>query len=189
MTCEGLAKVLIGSSVVIDASNPPSSTDAAAMEFFMRSTANLLTAEFDAGVAHHVTLSVVGTDRLVPRRATQFFELLATIVDAATVAATVRLPPVLVQPIASADVARALAKVAADGPRDGIVEVVGPQHFLLPELVRRCCTRSRDFGRFSPARISRPGSFGSSITGGSVRVCQAAMFGLPLHVCRKASGR
>src|SRR6478735_28673 len=135
LTGEGLPEVLAGASVVVDVSNSPTLDDAA-MEFFRTATTNLLTAEAEAGVAHHVALSVVGTDRLAPQsgyfraklaqekllgagpipysivHATQFFEFLPTIADSATVDDIVRLPSALIQPMASADVAEAVAIAA-----------------------------------------------------------------------------
>ena len=159
LTGEGLAQVLEGAEVVVDVSNSPSFDDAA-LNFFQTSTANLVAAESAAGVGHHVALSVVGTDRLaesgyfrakivqerlierslVPYsivHATQFFEFLEAMADAATDGDTVRLAPVLIQPIAADDVARALASVSVAPPVNGIVEVAGPERFRLDDLVRR----------------------------------------------------
>ena len=140
----------------------------AATEFFNRSTTNLLTAEAEAGVAHHVALSVVGTDRLAPQsgyfraklaqeallgagripysivHATQFFEFLTTIADSATVGDTVRLPSALIQPMASADVAEAVAIAAIGDPANGITEVGGPEQFRLPDLIRTALTAHGD---------------------------------------------
>ena len=168
LTGEGLAAALAGASAVVDVSNSPSGDDDAAMEFFRRSTTHLLEAETDAGVGHHVVLSVVGTERLAPQsgysrakstqeqlvaagpipytivRATQFFEFLRTIADSATVDATVRLPAVLIRPMAAVDVAHALAAATLGEPRNGIVEVGGPREFLLPELIRTGLTARGD---------------------------------------------
>jgi uncharacterized protein YbjT (DUF2867 family) len=130
------------------------------MDFFKTSSRNILAAETAAGVSHHVTLSVVGTDRLqdsgyfraklaqeeavkaafVPYtilRATQFFEFLSRIADSSTEGDTVLLPPVLIQPEAADDVAAALADVAVSAPVNGIVELAGPEAFPFDELVRR----------------------------------------------------
>lgn len=168
LTGEGLAAALAGAAAVVDVSNSPSTDDDAAMEFFRRSTTHLLKAEADAHVGHHVVLSVVGTDRLAPQsgysrakstqeelvaagpipytivRATQFFEFLRTIADSATVDAAVRLPAVLIRPMAAADVARALAVATLGEPRYGVVEVGGPREFLLPELIRTALTARGD---------------------------------------------
>jgi uncharacterized protein YbjT (DUF2867 family) len=146
--------------VVVDVSNSPSFEDAAVLAFFDTSTRNLLTGEAAAGVRHHVALSVVGTDRLsesgyfrakiaqeqlvarstIPYsivRATQFFEFVAGIADLSTRGDLVRLPPVLFQPMAADDVARALGRIAVGPPVNGIVEIAGPEQFRLDELVGR----------------------------------------------------
>jgi uncharacterized protein YbjT (DUF2867 family) len=170
VTGQGLADVLQGASVVVDVSNAPSFEETAAMNFFTTSTRNLLRYEADAGVRHHVALSVVGTERLAQRRpsdpghdtvgyfraklaqeqlikassipysivhATQFFEFVKAIADAATAGTTVRLAPVLIQPMAADDVANAVGRVAKGTPLNGIVEVAGPQQFRLDEFVRQ----------------------------------------------------
>lgn len=161
LTGEGLANALAGAAVVVDVSNSPKLDDAAVvLNFFQTSTSNLLAAEAAAGVGHHVALSVVGTDRLTESgyfrgkiaqeqlierspipysivHATQFFEFVEAIADAATAGNTVRVPPVLIQPMAADDVAMALASVASGPPVNGIVEVAGPEQFRLDDLVRR----------------------------------------------------
>jgi uncharacterized protein YbjT (DUF2867 family) len=160
LTGEGLADVMDGATVVVDVSNSPSFEDAAVLEFFETSTGNLLAAEAAAGVEHHVALSVVGTERLTEsgyfrakiaqeqriRRssipysivhATQFFEFVKSIAAGATDGDTVRLAPVLIQPMAADDVAGAVGQVAVGPPVNGIVEVAGPEQFRLDELIRR----------------------------------------------------
>jgi len=159
LTGEGLAEALVGASVVVDVSNSPSFEDAAVLEFFRTSTGNLLAAEAAAGVGHHVALSVVGSDRApdsgylraklaqekliaaspIPYtivRSTQFFEFLKRIADDATDGNTVRIAPVLFQPIAADDVAKAVARVAVAAPVNGIVEIAGPQQFRFDEFIR-----------------------------------------------------
>jgi uncharacterized protein YbjT (DUF2867 family) len=159
ITGEGLAQALAGAAVVVDVSNSPSLDDAAVLRFFQTSTRNLLAAEAAAGVAHHVALSVVGCDRLpdsgylrakvlqeqliagspIPYsivRATQFFEFVKRIADGATEGNTVRIPPVLFQPMAAADVADAVSTIAVGPPLNRIVEVGGPQQFRFDEFVR-----------------------------------------------------
>jgi uncharacterized protein YbjT (DUF2867 family) len=159
LTGEGLSDVMTGAQVVVDVSNSPTLDDAA-MEFFNTATTNLLTAEAKAGVGHHVALSVVGTDQLAPHsgyfnaklaqeklisdgpipytivHATQFFEFLNTIADSSTVDGTVRLPNAFIQPMATADVAKAVAIAAVNEPVNGITEVGGPVRFRLPDLIR-----------------------------------------------------
>ena len=160
LTGEGLAAALAGAQVVVDVSNSPSLADEAALAFFATSTRHLLAAEAAAGVGHHVALSVVGTERLAESgyfraklaqealitgsaipysivHATQFFEFIPGIADAATEGATVRLAPVLIQPMAADDVASAVAQVAVGAPVNGIVEVAGPERFRLDDLIRR----------------------------------------------------
>ena len=160
LTGEGLAEVLKGASAVVDVSNSPSWEDAAVLRFFETSTRNLLAYEADAGVGHHVALSVVGTDRMsesgyfrakiaqetliktssIPYsivRATQFFEFLKGLADISMVGDKVHLPPVLFQPMAADDVARGVRTVAVGGPVNGIVEIGGPEPFRVDELVRR----------------------------------------------------
>ncbi|MFJ5263279.1 SDR family oxidoreductase [Streptomyces sp. NPDC088387] len=159
LTGEGLPEVLKGASVVIDVSNSPSFEDKAVMEFFRTATTNLLNAEADAGVTHHVALSVVGTERLqesgymrakqaqeelikasgIPYsivHATQFFEFMKSIADGATDGDTVRLAPVDIQPIHSDDVAAAVSRTAVGEPLNGLLEVAGPDAFQLDELIR-----------------------------------------------------
>jgi uncharacterized protein YbjT (DUF2867 family) len=160
ITGEGLAEVLEGAQVVVDVSNSPSFEDEAVLTFFETSTRNILEAEAAAGVGHHVALSVVGTDRLSESgyfrgkiaqeklieespmpysivHATQFFEFVKSIADAATDGDTVRLAPVLIQPMAADDVAAAVGRTAVGPPVNGIVEVAGPEQFRLDELIRR----------------------------------------------------
>src|SRR5206468_1688963 len=148
VTGEGLAKALAGAQVVVDVANSPSFEDKAVLEFFETSGRNLLAAEAAAGVGHHVALSVVGTDRLLASgyfrakmaqenlikaspipytivRATQFFEFVGSIAQSATDGQTVRLPPALMQPIVSDDVAAVMAEVAVEEPLNGAIELAG----------------------------------------------------------------
>lgn len=167
LTGEGLAEALTGAEVVVDVANSPSFEDQAVMEFFQTSGRNLLDAETVAGVRHHVALSVVGTDRLLESgyfrakmaqenliktsrvpytivRATQFFEFVGAIAQSATVGQTVRLPPVLMQPIVSDDVAAALADVATSPPLNGTIELAGPESIRMNELVKRFLAAHQD---------------------------------------------
>ncbi|WP_018263735.1 SDR family oxidoreductase [Methylobacterium sp. WSM2598] len=150
VTGEGLAAVLRGARKVVDVANSPSFEEEAVMAFFRTSGRHLLRAEAEAGIAHHVALSVVGTDRpqapaylraklaqeqLITAagipftivRATQFFEFMGGIAEEGTRDGVVRLSPAAMQPIASGDVARALAEVALAEPANGIVEIAGPE--------------------------------------------------------------
>jgi len=167
VTGEGLAEALKGAAVVVDVTNSPSWEDTAVLKFFETSTRNLLTYEADAGVGHHVALSVVGTERLLESgffrakiaqenlikrssipysivRATQFFEFIKAIADFSTEGNTVRLPSSLIQPMAADDVARAVCRVALGSPLNGTVEVGGPEKFHLDELARRALAARKD---------------------------------------------
>ena len=160
LTGEGLAEALQGASVVVDVSNSPSFEETAVMEFFTTSTRNLLAHAAAAGVRHYVALSVVGTERIpgspylraknaqetlikgggIPYsivHATQFFEFIKRIADEATEGTTVRLPPVLIQPMAADDVATTVGRIAVGAPLNGTVEVAGPQPFRFDELIRQ----------------------------------------------------
>ena len=167
LTGEGLSEVLEGAQVVVDVSNSPDWNDDAVMQFFQTSTRNLLAAEAAAGVGHHVALSVVGTDRLTESgyfraklaqeeliegssipysivHATQFFEFIDGIADQATDGNAVRLPPVLIQPMAAEDVASAIARVAIAPAHNGIVEIAGPEQFHLDQFIRGALTARND---------------------------------------------
>jgi uncharacterized protein YbjT (DUF2867 family) len=167
ITGEGLAEVLADTQVVVDVANSPSFEDEAVLEFFETSGRNLLAAEREAGVGHHVALSVVGTDRLpesgyfrakvaqenlikssnIPYtilRSTQFFEFIDGIIKAGTDGDVIRLSPALVQPIASDDVAAALADIAVGSPVNGTVEVAGPEPFPLDKLASDVLAANKD---------------------------------------------
>jgi len=175
ITGEGLAAALDGASVVVDVSNSPNFEYATALQFFERSTHNLMAAEAAAKVAHHVALSVVGTKVLsrssdpetttagyflakqtqeeliaasgIPYsivHATQFFNLIKGIADAATDGGTVRVPAVAFQPMAPDDVASMLGRTAAEAPLNGIVEIGGPERFRFDEPVRRVLVALND---------------------------------------------
>jgi uncharacterized protein YbjT (DUF2867 family) len=159
ITGEGLKEAMAGTEVVIDLANSPSFEDRAVLEFFENSGRNLLPAEAAAGVRHHVALSIVAIDRTdngyfrakvaqekliegsgIPYtivRATQFLEFLGGIADSSTDGNIVRLPPVLFQPIAADDVAAFVSEVAIAPPRNGIVEIAGPERAPFNEIVAR----------------------------------------------------
>jgi uncharacterized protein YbjT (DUF2867 family) len=160
ITGEGLAKALSGAQVVVDLANAPSWEDKAVLEFFQTSGRNLLAAEATAGVRHHVAVSIVGTDRMpdngyfrakvaqeklieksgIPYtiiRSTQFLEFIKGIADSSADGNKVRIPPGLFQPIAADDVAAIVAEVALAAPRNGIVEIAGPERAPFSEIVAR----------------------------------------------------
>src|SRR4029453_11849203 len=160
ITGEGLAKALAGAQVVVDLANAPWWEDKAVLEFFETSGRNLHAAEAAAGVRHHVALSIVGTDRTPDNgyfrakvaqeklivasglpytiiRSTQFLEFLGGIAASSTEGSTVRLSPGLFQPIAADDVAAIVAEVALAAPRNGIIEIAGPERAPFNAIVAR----------------------------------------------------
>jgi uncharacterized protein YbjT (DUF2867 family) len=159
MTGEGLKEVMAGAQVVVDLANSPSFEDKAVLDFFETSGRNLLAAETAARVQHHVALSIVGTDRSdngyfrakvaqenliessgIPYtiiRSTQFLEFLGGIANSSADGNIVRISPGLFQPIAADDVAAIVAEVALSAPRNGIVEIAGPERAPFNELVAR----------------------------------------------------
>lgn len=160
LTGEGLAQALAGAQVVVDVANSPSFEDQAVLHFFETSGRNLAAAEKEAGVAHHVALSVVGTDKLAQSgyfrakiaqealirqagipytivRSTQFLEFLGGIAQSAGQAETISLTPALIQPISSDDVADAVADAALAAPLNGMFDIAGPERFRMSDLVQR----------------------------------------------------
>jgi uncharacterized protein YbjT (DUF2867 family) len=167
ITGEGLADVMTGADVVVDVSNAPVWDDDAVREFFTTSTRNLLAAEREAGVGHHVAVSIVGADRLpdsgylrakvaqeaeveagrVPftiLRSTQFFEFLPQIAEAGAEGDRVRLSPGLMQLVAADDVAAAVAELATGAPVDGRVELGGPEALGIDAWARRLFAATGD---------------------------------------------
>jgi len=160
ITGEGLKEALAGTQVVIDLANSPSFEDKAVLEFFETSGRNLLAAEAAAGVRHHVAVSIVGTDRTpesgyfraklaqekliktsrIPYtiiRSTQFMEFLGSIAASGTDGSVVRISPGLFQPIAADDVAAITADVALAAPRNGTLEIAGPERAPFNDIVAR----------------------------------------------------
>jgi uncharacterized protein YbjT (DUF2867 family) len=160
LTGEGVAEALKGAQVVVDVANSPSFEDKAVLAFFETSGRNLLPAEAAAGVRHHIALSIVGIDRTpdngyfrakvaqeklietsgIPYtiiRSTQFLEFLGGIAASSADGNIVRLSPGLFQPIAADDVASMVAEVALAAPRNGIVEIAGPERAPFNEIVAR----------------------------------------------------
>ena len=168
VTGEGLAEALVGTQVVVDATNSPSFEDTAVLELFEKSTRNLLAAEADAGVTHHVAVSIVGADRIpdsgymrakvaqekliqsaaIPYtivRATQFFEFIETIVaQFPSDGKTVHLPPALIQPIWSDDVVNALVDITLGAPVNGMIDLAGPDRFRFEEIIRHFLSATHD---------------------------------------------
>ncbi|MDM0074761.1 SDR family oxidoreductase [Variovorax sp. J2P1-59] len=167
ITGEGLDAALAGTQVVLDVANSPSFEDKAVFEFFQTSGRNLLAAEAKAGVKHHVALSVVGTQRLTESgyfrakieqerlireskipytivHSTQFFEFLGSIAQSGAEGDAVHLSPAFVQPIASDDVAAAVADYTVGSPLNAVVEIAGPERVRLSDLVQRFLKASND---------------------------------------------
>ena len=198
VTGEGLAKAMIGADAVIDVSNSPSSAPRDVLEFFGTSCRNLIAAEAQAKVGHHVVLSVVGTDRLQASgyfrgkleqenliqaaplsytilRSTQFFEFARSIAQSSTEGETVRLASVMMQPVASDDVASALAAIALAGPQNEIVEVAGPDLISQDEFVRQYLKATGD-----PRKVvtdPKAFYFGTAVTDRSLTPGDRPLFG------------
>ena len=152
LTGEGLANAIAGADVVVDAAESPLFEDEPVMHFFTTATANLLSVEQEAGVKHHVALSVVGAqimpdsgyntakaaqENLIKNsgqpysivRATPFYEFAVGLADSATDGAIVRLPHALFRPIAADDVATAVARAAVGSPINGERRSPGPKQW------------------------------------------------------------
>jgi uncharacterized protein YbjT (DUF2867 family) len=216
ITGAGLAPALAGADVLVDVSNAPSFDADAVLRFFETSTRHQLAAAAAAGVGHVVALSVVGNDRMPDSayqrakgvqerliresglpfsivRATQFFEFLAGIADAATSGGTVRVAPALIQPVAADDVAVAVARAAVSAPVDGVVEVGGPEVFRQDELLRRVLEAKGDartvvadplaryFGALLTERTLVPGEGAQQ---GRTRLDEWRRTGAPFHVAQ-----
>ena len=167
ITGEGLSEVLKDADVVVDVSNSPSFEDKAVMDFFQRSTMNLLTAATYAKVKHYIALSVVGTDRLQGSgylrakfaqeeliresgisytilRSTQFFEFAARIAQSATIGNEVHISTGAIQPIASDETVAALTDIAINSPLNTTVEVGGPERMSMSEFIRHYLNTTGD---------------------------------------------
>ncbi|QEC46414.1 hypothetical protein FSW04_01675 [Baekduia soli] len=199
ITGEGLADVMAGADAVVDVSNAPVWEDDAVREFFTTSTRNLLAAEREAGVGHHLAVSIVGCDRLpdsgylrakvaqeaeieaggIPYtilRATQFFEFLAQIVDSGAEGdQRVRLSNGLMQLVAADDVAATVAELATGGPVGGHVELGGPEALGIDAWARRLFTTTGDQREV----VSDPHAryFGTELTGDELTPGDGARIG------------
>lgn len=167
ITGEGLNEVLENADVVVDVINARSFEGTAVLDFFKRSTINLLTAEAYAGVKHHIALSVVGADRLTDSsyfqaklaqeelikdsgmpfsilRSTQFYELAARIAQAGTIGEEVYVSPVAIQPVAAEEVVEALTDMALGAPLNATAEIAGPVLMPIYEFIRYYLTNTED---------------------------------------------
>lgn len=170
LTGEGLAEVLADAHTVLDLANSPSFEEDAAVAFFETAGRNLLAAEREAGVRHHIALSVVGTERLgtsgyfrgkmvqedlvrssgLPYtivHSTQFLDFLGAIAEEATGHGIARVSTGYVQPIASDDVAEAMADVALSMPANGVIEIAGPEQARMSDIVARYLALTGDTRR------------------------------------------
>jgi len=189
ITGEGLAEAMKDTDVVVDLANSPSFEDKAVLEFFQTAGHNLLAAEVNAGVKHHVALSIVGTDQMqnigymraklvqedlikksgVPYtivRSTQFMEFLGGIAAEATKDNEVHLSTVKFQPIAATDVAKFVAQAVVDKPLNGIMEIAGPERFEMFDIVGRYLKATNDPRPVVPNGASR--YFGGDISENSL---------------------
>jgi uncharacterized protein YbjT (DUF2867 family) len=198
ITGEGLADAMAGTDVVVDVANAPVWDDDPVMEFFTTSTRNLLAAERDAGVGHHLAVSIVGSDLLpesgylrakvaqeavieagpIPYtilRATQLFELLAQIVDSGAEGDGVRLSTGLMQLVAADDVAATVAELATGAPVGGRVELGGPEALGIDAWARRLFAATGD----ERAVVGDPHAryFGTELHGGELTTGDGARIG------------
>jgi uncharacterized protein YbjT (DUF2867 family) len=198
ITGEGLAEVVVGADVVVDVSNAPVWDDDAVMEFFTTSSRNLLAAERDAGIGHHVAVSIVGSDRLpdsgylrakvaqeaeieagsIPYtilRATQFFEFLRQIVEAGAEGDSVRLSTGLIQFVAADEVAATVAELAVGAPVGGRVELGGPEALGIDAWARRLFAATGDNRVVIADRHAR--YYGTELHGGELTPGEGARIG------------
>jgi uncharacterized protein YbjT (DUF2867 family) len=198
ITGEGLADVMLGADAVVDVSNAPVWDDDAVREFFTTSTRNLLAAERDAGVRHHLAVTIVGADRLPDSgylrakvaqdaeieagtiaytilRATQFFEFLPQIVEAGAEGDTVRLSTGLMQFVAADDVAATVAELATAAPAGGRVELGGPEALGVDAWARRLFAATGDARTIVGDPHAR--YFGTELHGGELTPDEGARIG------------
>jgi uncharacterized protein YbjT (DUF2867 family) len=206
----GLTEAVRGADVVVDVTNKNTTSRAAATTFFATATQNLLAAEQEAGVAHHVLLSIVGVDRVdlgyyvakrrqeelveagpIPStilRATQFFEFAPQMLEHA-IGPFVLAPAMLTQPVAAREVAAELVRIAEGPPQGHATEMAGPEKLLMSDMVRRLL-RARGLRRVAvPLRL--PGAIGrAQRAGGLLPLGEAKLGQVPYaEWLRSADGR
>ncbi|MFL6100517.1 MAG: SDR family oxidoreductase [Actinomycetales bacterium] len=198
ITGDGLDAALTGAQVVVDLANSPSFEDAAVLDFFETSGRNLLKAEVNAGIGHHVALTIVGADRVPDSgymrakiaqeeliegagqpytivRSTQFFEFMRATADAATDGSTVRVPTAELQPIAAEDVAAAVTDAALSDPVNGVLEIAGPERIRFPDLMRAVLAADNDSRTVAGDEHAR--YFGTELTDDSITAGPEARLG------------
>ena len=160
LTGEGLNEALAGAQVVVDLANSPSFEDKAVLEFFEHLWLNFFREQrfrrvssatsrcpsweltqpdngyFRGKVAQEKLVNASGIPHTIVR-STQFLKYLGGIADSSTDGNVVRLPPAQFQPIAADDVAAFVAEAALAEPRNGIVEIAGPERAPFDEIVAR----------------------------------------------------
>jgi uncharacterized protein YbjT (DUF2867 family) len=187
-TGDGLAERLAGVDAVIDATNLGTQKRAEAEAFFGGVTRTLLAAAAEAGVDHHVALSIVGIDRVdtgyyagkrlqerlvadgpVPwtvLRATQFHEFAEQALGFVRVGPFSLVPRMLSQPVAAREVAQALVVLAEGDPVGRAPELAGPERLQMVDLARRL-SKARGLGRrVVPVRL--PGAAGKAMRSGAL---------------------
>ncbi|PNI10500.1 3-beta hydroxysteroid dehydrogenase [Arthrobacter sp. AFG7.2] len=184
----GLAQALQGVEAVIDVSGVQTLSTKKAVDFFTNATQNLLAAEKEAGVKHHVALSIVGIDgatsglyagKLVQEdevrhggvpwtllRSTQFHEFVPMAVKAAAAGPLVIVPKMFTQPVAAREVAEALVKAAEAGPKGRISDLGGPRTEQLAGLVRMYLRKTGQRKRLVTVPV--PGPTGKAMRGGAL---------------------
>ena len=198
ITGEGLNEVLENTDVVVDVANSPSFEEKAVLEFFITSGRNLLKAETDAGVRHHVALSIVGTDRVPDSgylraklaqedlvresgrpytilRSTQFFEFAPSIAQAGTVGSEVHISTAAIQPIASDEVVQALSDIVVGQPLNATTEVGGPERMPMNEFISYYLNATEDSRQLIPDATAR--YFGAVLDDQSIVPGQDARLG------------
>ena len=185
-TGEGLDESMRNVEAVIDVINTSARTAEDAEVFFTTETSNVLQAEVRAGVRHHVLLSIVGLERLpssphyagkrrqeqvvmqgpVPwtiLRASQFFEFAEMMLRLGTREGTATIPPLLLQPVAAADVGQLLAELAVGAPTRSVENLTGPEPQDLVDMARRILNARGDQTKLVPSW--RAGRFGVGAAG------------------------
>ena len=198
ITGEGLADVIGGADVVVDVSNAPVWEDDAVRKFFTTSTRNQMAAERDAGVGHHLAVTIVGADRLpdsgylrakvaqeaeiesggIPYtilRATQFFEFLPQIVESGAEGDGVRLSTGLMQFVGADDVAATVAELATGAPVRGRVELGGPEALGIDAWARRLFAATGDERTVAGDPDAR--YYGTELHGGELTTGDGARIG------------
>jgi uncharacterized protein YbjT (DUF2867 family) len=198
VTGEGLADALADADAVVDATNASVWDDDAVREYFTTSTRTILAAEREAGVGHHLALTIVGADRVpdcgyrrakvaqeaeieagaVPYtilRTTQFFEFLGMIIEAGADGDGVRLSTGLIQPVAAEEVGATMAELAVGAPVGGRVELGGPEALPIDAWARRIFAATGDDRAIVSDRHAS--YFGTELEGGELTPGSGARIG------------